>query len=59
MEQAEALSPPKKRPASHFAVEDKVRIMNIFKAYAEENPENPKTLNVEFTANAAGNFYFN
>lgn len=57
MDQA-ALSPPKKRTARHFSVEDKERVLNIFKACAGENPDNPKTQNVEFTAKAAGNFHF-
>lgn len=58
MDQAAALSPLRKRTAGHFSVEDKDRILNIFKACTEENPDNPKTQNVEFTAKAAGTFYF-
>ncbi|XP_031338164.1 uncharacterized protein LOC116167067 [Photinus pyralis] len=49
-----AFSPPKKRSAKHFSVEDKTGILNIFKAYAEDNPEVSKTDKVEFTAKAAG-----
>lgn len=58
MDQAAALSPPKKRTTRHFSVEDKERILNIYKAYDGENPDNPKTQNVTFTAEAAGNFHF-
>lgn len=54
----EALSPPKKRKSGHFSVKDKENVLNIFKASAAENPDNPKTQNVEFTAKAAGNFLF-
>lgn len=53
-----ALSPPKKRRAGHFSVQDKENVLNIFKTCAEEKPDNPKTQNVEFTAKAAGNFHF-
>ncbi|XP_031341631.1 uncharacterized protein LOC116181943 isoform X1 [Photinus pyralis] len=52
-----AFSPPKKRSAKHFSVEDKTGILNIFKAYSEDNPEVSKTDKVEFTAKAAGNFH--
>ena len=50
----QVLSPPKKRPAKHFTVEDKVHVLNIFKAYNAENADKLKTEIVEFTANAAG-----
>ncbi|XP_031348102.1 uncharacterized protein LOC116176364 [Photinus pyralis] len=49
-----AFSPPKKHSAKHFSVEDKTGILNIFKAYSEDNPEVSKTDKVEFTAKAAG-----
>ncbi|XP_031334183.1 uncharacterized protein LOC116164184 [Photinus pyralis] len=49
-----AFPPPKKRSAKHFSVEDKTGILNIFKAYSEDNPEVSKTDKVEFPAKAAG-----
>lgn len=46
-------SPPKKRPSKHFTVEDKEKVLNIFKTF-QEVPGTPKTVNVEMTAHAAG-----
>lgn len=55
MNQQQHLSSLKKRLSGHFSLQDKERILNIFKVSVEQNSDNTKTENVAFTAKAAGN----
>lgn len=55
MDEAAALPLVKKRPAKHFSVDDKQRVLNIFNTYDSENPHKTKMQKVQFTATAAGN----